>query len=368
MPSLSQRDPLHRSRNLNAAAKYCFSAVGCIFRTVKVHKIRKQFVLITFQSTIFRKMVYFYPGDMLFSRLQVLGICIFSFYLGRISLFYSSTPASMPKAVYSRQSHQRDTARWCARYNWVPPAGCSAALHRSREIGSADRFDKGFHSEYGQDEWTFHQFFSNFSEPEGFFVEFGARDGIDHSNSYFFETRLGWQGILVEPVHSEYLKLSTHRPKSKALHGALCVREGSETFVSLDGELMGWSGFESVLRIKGHWDHINSVVASGRASMTKVQVQCYNLNSELRKLGKSRVHFLSADCEGCEIDVLRHLNWDEIFIDVVLRERHNNAEIESREASFMYANGFVLVEWDTSDMVFVNKRSPYFPNDLRSLS
>jgi len=33
----------------------------------------------------------------------------------------------------------------------------------------------------------------------GFFIEAGAYDGVDYSNTLYFEKTLGWTGILVEP-------------------------------------------------------------------------------------------------------------------------------------------------------------------------
>ena len=30
----------------------------------------------------------------------------------------------------------------------------------------------------------------------GYFIEFGATNGIDHSNSYLLETRFNWGGII----------------------------------------------------------------------------------------------------------------------------------------------------------------------------
>jgi len=54
-------------------------------------------------------------------------------------------------------------------------------------------------SEMGQDAWVLRNVFSKLPEVEnGFFVEFGARDGKEHSNSFYFEQIHGWRGLLVK--------------------------------------------------------------------------------------------------------------------------------------------------------------------------
>ena len=46
----------------------------------------------------------------------------------------------------------------------------------------------------------------------GTFVEFGARNGVEHSNTLYFERALGWRGILIEADPTQYRNLE--RPRS----------------------------------------------------------------------------------------------------------------------------------------------------------
>jgi len=40
----------------------------------------------------------------------------------------------------------------------------------------------------------------------GYFVELGANDGVNQSNSLYFEKYRTWRGLLVEPAPQNYLK------------------------------------------------------------------------------------------------------------------------------------------------------------------
>jgi hypothetical protein len=52
-----------------------------------------------------------------------------------------------------------------------------------------------YHSQAWQDEFVANLL--NFKR-NGYFIDIGSTDGINQSNSYFFESELGWQGICVE--------------------------------------------------------------------------------------------------------------------------------------------------------------------------
>jgi hypothetical protein len=56
----------------------------------------------------------------------------------------------------------------------------------------------------------------------GVFVEFGARNGITHSNSYVYENNLGWKGLLFEVDAKEHQELVHNRPNSDVVLGPVC--------------------------------------------------------------------------------------------------------------------------------------------------
>ena len=48
----------------------------------------------------------------------------------------------------------------------------------------------------------------------GFYIECGANDGVNQSNTWFFEKKLKWRGILIEPVPDLFKELKKNRNKN----------------------------------------------------------------------------------------------------------------------------------------------------------
>jgi FkbM family methyltransferase len=64
-----------------------------------------------------------------------------------------------------------------------------------------------YNSQIGQDAWVR----SVIGDGPGFFVELGACDGIEYSNTLFFERELGWKGVCIEPNNDYFARLKKNR-------------------------------------------------------------------------------------------------------------------------------------------------------------
>jgi hypothetical protein len=96
----------------------------------------------------------------------------------------------------------------------------------------------------GQDRYLFHRVFSQQSLCcKGTFVEFGARNGIDHSNTYPFEKFMGWKGLLFEVDPREYPNLEQNRKNSHVTSGPICPSTMDNVTIVLS-QLGGWTGSE----------------------------------------------------------------------------------------------------------------------------
>ena len=195
--------------------------------------------------------------------------------------------------------------------------------------------------------------FFTFKCGNGTFVEFGARNGILHSNTYFFEKGLGWSGLLFEADQREYIYLKRNRPNSKVFNGAVCPHKNKD-FVNISISLNGgWSGME------------NTYPLQRRSTLIKRDlVRCYHLATELKKLNMKHIDLMTIDTEGSEYEIISSFPWRKFQIHVVMIESLNEKRYTSqygnkkRILQFMKNKGYklyhtlVVAPSDTDDLIF----------------
>ena len=139
-----------------------------------------------------------------------------------------------------------------------------------------------------------------FKEKEnGFFIELGAYDGINHSNTAFFEIYKNWKGILIEPIKDKYQQCLRNRPQS------ICI---NETCSDIVGDFV-------------NFEFSNGPMARIRNSNSYSEYKTTTLEKILDKEKlKSNIDFLSVDVEGYELKVLTGINLDKYRPNFILVE------------------------------------------------
>ena len=154
----------------------------------------------------------------------------------------------------------------------------------------------------------------------GYFVEFGATNGIDLSNTYLLETEFSWKGILAEPANVWRLKLHENRPN--AFISTQCIWSHSNSLLTFNET--DYPEISTLDIFSNNDRHINT-----RQAGKKYEVQTISLNDLLRKYQAPKyIDYLSIDTEGSEYEILSAFNFSEYTIGIITVEHNNTPKRE----------------------------------------
>jgi len=197
----------------------------------------------------------------------------------------------------------------------------------------------GYFGQYGQDQWVVENIFRG--RRGGFFVDIGAYNGIEISNTYYLEKEMGWTGICVEPIPKLFAELNRNR-KCTCIHGCVAAHDEEVEFLEVEGcETL--SGLSSALRETRDWR-----VAGHR--LNRLKLPGFRLDTLLRRHHQRKVDFLSIDTEGSEMDILRNFDWGGFEIQVICVE---NTYFGDLLPEFLYQRGYRLAKILRSDEIYV---------------
>lgn len=177
---------------------------------------------------------------------------------------------------------------------------------------------------------------------DGFFVEFGATNGVTNSNTWLLEKKFNWSGILAEPNPLWHAELSKSRT---AAIDHRCVSSSTGKVVtflttnSSDPELSSIAEFSS-------GDHFAGIRALG----TKIRVETVSLNDLLRQHNAPRqIDYMSIDTEGSEYEILSQFDFSSHAISLMSVEL--NGKTEPQIEALLNEKGYVRVmrecsQWD----------------------
>jgi len=177
----------------------------------------------------------------------------------------------------------------------------------------------------------------------GYFVEFGACDGVYLSNTFMLEKYYNWTGLLVEPSHHYTKVLKQVRSASIDTSCVSNVTGDIVDFLEISN-LQGLSGLE-----KYAYDDQHSDLRKDFGS--RYVVKTISLNDLLDKYNcPSTIDYLSIDTEGSEYSILYKYDFSRKFKLITIE--HNNTYQEPLINDLMTEQGYVQImpeesKWDS---------------------
>jgi FkbM family methyltransferase len=174
-----------------------------------------------------------------------------------------------------------------------------------------------FYSQAGQDEWVLKK---TQNKKNGYFIDIGAYNGIEYSNSFYLEKNLGWEGICIEPDKNNYEKLIKARN---------CICKNL-----------------AVTNFKGEVPFINSEMGSKIVNESDINIDCDRLDNILiSNNAPAFIDYLSIDVEGKEIDIISDFPFDRWRFGLITIEHNLYCDGDYRKKEIMKIltkNGYKL--------------------------
>jgi FkbM family methyltransferase len=172
----------------------------------------------------------------------------------------------------------------------------------------------------------------------GYFVEFGATNGLDLSNTYLLEKSFGWTGILCEPAPTWHADLENNR--SCKIDKRCVFSVSSQRLSFTEGSVRELSGISSFA------DNDKRISKDRRA--TTYDVDTVSLRDLLKSHGApAYIDFISIDTEGSEYEILRDFDFGEYSFGFVCVE-HNYTSNREKLNHLLSMNGYYQVHPDLS--------------------
>jgi|UPI00041A3231 FkbM family methyltransferase len=157
---------------------------------------------------------------------------------------------------------------------------------------------------------------------DGYFVEFGAGNGKDYSNSWSLE-KIGWNGLLIEPS-SNFKECKINRSVKSINYAVTSVSGQKIKFYETNDK-----NFSSI--------HLKS-------KSTEKIVSTIKLSDALQLTNAPKIiNFLSVDVEGGEFDALLGMDFNSYYVKCLVVEHNFDKDNRSKIYDLLIKNQFRLI-------------------------
>lgn len=151
-----------------------------------------------------------------------------------------------------------------------------------------------WYSQIGQDKWVI-DIFKQMTY--GFFLDVGAGNGVDLSNTYTLEKFFKWEGICIEPHSKSFEELIKNR-KCKFSNSFILKDNIDVDFIEY-GDTGAHQDYFSSIKPYEDFTNISEISKNIKKLKTK---SLYTVLNEMNS--STMIHYMSLDVEGCEYEIL----------------------------------------------------------------
>lgn len=184
--------------------------------------------------------------------------------------------------------------------------------------------DRLYRAQFGEDRILWQVFRQRTS---GYFIEVGAFDGVNLSNTYLLEM-MGWCGLLIEPIGQLCERARLARPRSGVIGAAVSKPGHAPTATFTVTQNVPVLSF-----LTAHQDHVERCKREG-AELVEIEVPVVTLDEVLQREQRKpstptgpwvphvgwSIDLVSIDVEGGELDVLEGFNLERFRPRILLIE------------------------------------------------
>jgi FkbM family methyltransferase len=182
------------------------------------------------------------------------------------------------------------------------------------------------------------------SKRGGYFIDVGAWDGEEISNTCMLEKQLDWKGICIEPLPDKFALLRQKRT-------CICIEAAAYSKGGLEFEFAVAEGLSGIIQhINKHMEALNK---------DRIKVKTKTLTEIMDEYhAPSFIEYLSIDTEGSEVEVLRGIDWARYSFGYISVE-HNQVEPHRTEIrNFLKEKGYSFLRENCVD-------DDYIPNTIK---
>jgi FkbM family methyltransferase len=182
-----------------------------------------------------------------------------------------------------------------------------------------------FMSQFNQDKNVLEVY--NYKQ-NGFFVEIGAYDGIESSNTYVLEKKYNWSGLCVE-CNPKYYKILCNTRN--------CFKSDNAVY-NINGKILPFydsGGYAGLIETNNHKHIINDPV---------INVITKTLTSLLDEINApSFIEYLSLDTEGSEFEILKSHDFNKYKFGYICVEHNSIIKNRLDIKELLENNGYKFV-------------------------